>query len=242
MVNIEGATRKYEAWLRRQTKVVGKDLETKHEHMDSEAFTFLRATFYRWAQVWPETCADLTSAPTVLPVGDLHVENFGTWRDSEGRLVWGINDFDEACRLPYTSDLVRLATSALLASSQKKLHSKPKGACEAILDGYSAAIESDGGPHVLAEHFWWLRDLAMNKRRDPVKFWKNLTRFRRINVPTDVAKLIGSALPGDGKDCWFVKRVSGEGSLGRQRFVGIVEWKGSYVAREAKALVPSAAA
>jgi len=36
----------------------------------------------------------------VLAVGDLHVENFGTWRDAEGRLIWGVNDFDEAWRLP----------------------------------------------------------------------------------------------------------------------------------------------
>ena len=44
-------------------------------------------------------------------VGDLHVENFGTWRDVEGRLVWGVNDFDEAYALPYTNDLVRLVAS-----------------------------------------------------------------------------------------------------------------------------------
>ena len=40
-------------------------------------------------------------------MGDLHVENFGTWLDSRERLVWGMNDFDEACELPFTSDLVR---------------------------------------------------------------------------------------------------------------------------------------
>ena len=50
----------------------------------------------------------------LLAVGDLHVENFGVWRDSQQRLVWGINDFDDACELPFTSDLVRLAASALL--------------------------------------------------------------------------------------------------------------------------------
>ena len=52
--------------------------------------------------------------PKVLAVGDLHIENFGTWRDSEGRLVWGVNDFDETWRLPYTQDLVRLTTSTLI--------------------------------------------------------------------------------------------------------------------------------
>jgi len=44
----------------------------------------------------------------VLAVGDLDLENFGTWCDSLGRLAWGINDFDEAFPLPYTHDLVRL--------------------------------------------------------------------------------------------------------------------------------------
>ena len=39
-------------------------------------------------------------------VGDLHVENYGTWRDAEGRLVCGNNDFDETCPLPYTNDVV----------------------------------------------------------------------------------------------------------------------------------------
>ena len=31
---------------------------------------------YRWAQVWPQVCADLALAPVVLAVGDLHVTNF----------------------------------------------------------------------------------------------------------------------------------------------------------------------
>ena len=39
-------------------------------------FPFFRATFYRWAQLYPEVCADCADAPEVLAVGDLHVENF----------------------------------------------------------------------------------------------------------------------------------------------------------------------
>src|SRR6266566_9503714 len=83
--------------------------------MAEAEFPFFRATFYRWLQLWPELCGHLAKAPAVLGIGDLHVENFGTWRDIEGRLIWGINDFDEATSLPYTCDLVRLATSAYLA-------------------------------------------------------------------------------------------------------------------------------
>jgi len=42
--------------------------------MKESVFAFLRATFYRWTQVWPEVCPDLVSATTVLAIGDLHVK------------------------------------------------------------------------------------------------------------------------------------------------------------------------
>src|SRR5947209_7133334 len=112
---IAQATSKYEAWLGRHLRLLPEDLELKHERMRLGPFPFLRATFYRWAQTWAGICGQATPGPMVLAIGDLHLENFGTWRDAEGRLVWGINDFDEAWALPYTNDLIRLATSALIA-------------------------------------------------------------------------------------------------------------------------------
>ncbi|HWW88444.1 MAG TPA: DUF2252 family protein, partial [Vicinamibacterales bacterium] len=109
-MEIHDVTRSFERWLRRQTRIVAADLKLKHRRFHESPFVFLRGTFYRWIQQWPEACSDIADAPQVLAVGDLHVENFGTWRDAESRLVWGINDVDEAWRLPYTQDLTRLAT------------------------------------------------------------------------------------------------------------------------------------
>src|SRR6202140_3358031 len=114
-MNIVKETHRFEEGLGRHTTLVKPDLRLKHQRMAEAVFPFLRATFYLWMQIWPEVCPDLAKAPGVLGVGDLHVENFGTWRDVEGRLIWGVNDFDEAAVLPYTNDLVRLAASALLA-------------------------------------------------------------------------------------------------------------------------------
>ena len=105
----------FETWLRSQCAVVEDDLAYKHERMKKNAFIFLRATFFRWARQIEKLCPDLGTAPRALCVGDAHVENFGTWRDAEGRLVWGVNDFDEAATMPYPFDLVRLATSVRLA-------------------------------------------------------------------------------------------------------------------------------
>ena len=110
-MNIQQATMSYERWMRSHTKVIESDLRSKHEQMRSDLFMFFRGTFYRWTQLSPEICGDLNRAPTVISVGDLHVNSFGTWRDAEGRMAWGVDDFDDSYPLPYTSDLVRLAAS-----------------------------------------------------------------------------------------------------------------------------------
>src|SRR5207302_9072134 len=95
-VTFRQATAGYEAWLGKHLTLLRPGLNLKHEAMRSSRFRFLRATYYRWAQIFPEVCGELNSALKVVAVGDLHVENFGTWRDVEGRLIWGVNDFDEA--------------------------------------------------------------------------------------------------------------------------------------------------
>ena len=118
-MDIIKATKAYEAWLGERIPLLDADLRLKHQRMAQSPFPFLRATFYRWVQLWPQVCPELATAPAVLGVGDLHVENFGTWRDSEGRLIWGVNDFDEVALIPYTNDLVRLAVSAKLAIARE---------------------------------------------------------------------------------------------------------------------------
>jgi uncharacterized protein (DUF2252 family) len=92
-MDVKLATKAYEVWLSKKIPLIEADLKLKHQRMAEDVFQFLRATFYRWAQLWPEACPELVSLPSVLGVGDLHVENFGTWRDWEGRLIWGVNDF-----------------------------------------------------------------------------------------------------------------------------------------------------
>jgi hypothetical protein len=241
-MTIHEATRKYEAWLGGHTPLAKADLVFKHREMAGGLFPFLRATFYRWLQLWPAVCSDLARAPSVLAVGDLHVENFGTWRDSEGRLIWGINDFDEAYRMPYTVDLVRLAVSARLAIKGDHLAIMAKGACDAILEGYHAGLKSGGRPFVLSEEHVWLRKIAAGKERDPVLFWKKMTALKPATgpVPVSAVKAIEHLMPEPGLSYRLVRRVSGLGSLGRQRFVALADWRGGQVAREAKALVPSA--
>jgi hypothetical protein len=241
-MNIQQATEAYEAWLASRIKVIPADVELKHQRMAENPFPFLRATFYRWVQRWSEVCPDLAAAPMVLSVGDLHIENFGTWRDAEGRLIWGINDFDEAYAMPYTNDLVRLATSAILAIHVNHLFLDPEDACDAILAGYCEMLDQGGCPFVLSHRHHWLRDLAFSNLRDPVAFWDKFDKLPATTetITPEVIAALERCLPEKGISCKVVHRIAGLGSLGRQRFVALADWRGGLIAREAKALTVSA--
>lgn len=239
-MTIVAATKAYESWMRARITVLDRDLALKHQRMRESAFPFLRGTFYRWSVLYREVCPDLASAPTLLAVGDLHIENFGTWRDAEGRLIWGINDFDEACPMPYTIDLVRLATSALLAKRDEALSIGARKAAAAILTGYRRAIDSGTGrAFVLEERHPELRAMATGEERDPVRFWAKMSGFRTANPPREVRGLIARGLPEDCRPPRYVHRIAGLGSLGRPRYVGIGQSDGGLVAREAKAMLPA---
>src|SRR5260370_36240404 len=86
---------------------------------------------------------------TGVAVGDLHIQNFGRWRDGRGRLIWGVNDYDEVATLSFALDLVRLATSAELASEiSPDCELTLSEICEAIRDRYIAGLEGAGVPCV----------------------------------------------------------------------------------------------
>jgi len=59
MRSILESTCAFEAWMRKRTDVSGKLLKSKHRKMGAGAFPFLRATFYRWVEQWPEVCPRL---------------------------------------------------------------------------------------------------------------------------------------------------------------------------------------
>jgi uncharacterized protein (DUF2252 family) len=241
-MRIKKATKKYESWLARNIALVPADLELKHLRMGEAPFPFLRSTFYRWAQVWPGACPDLAKAPRVLSAGDLHVENFGTWRDAEGRLIWGVNDFDEAFPMAYTNDLVRLAVSAHLAIDASHLSLTTQTACKSILAGYREGLEAGGRPFVLEENHKWLREAATGELRDPVHFWGKMNALPTVRgeIAKGARKALEESLPEHGLAYHVAHRVAGLGSLGRERYVAIADWGGGRVAREAKAMLPSA--
>lgn len=237
---IVGATIDYERWLHERVDVVKDDLDEKHRQMTGSLFAFLRATFYRWGPLWLEVCSDLADTPRLLAVGDLHVENFGTWRDKEGRLVWGVNDFDEVAELPYGLDLVRLVTSAILAKHENELAIDANSIAAAVLDGYAQALRDGGKPFILEEDHANLREMALGAERDPVRFWSKLKKADPSTPSKHIQRLLHRSLPNGSEKVAYSHRIAGVGSLGRPRYVATACCEGGLVAREAKAWLPSA--
>jgi len=237
MTTIQQSTRAYEQWLKRQLRgdIVAADIASKHKKMRDSAFVFLRATYWRWAETILEICPEIGAAPAVLAVGDIHLENYGTWRDAEGRLAWGVNDFDEAAEMPYALDLLRLATSATLAGT-----TSAAAACDAILDGYAQGLRAPM-PISLDRDYPLLRRIVEVSEKEREKFFTKITGATTKTAPPRYRSAILKAMPAAGLEIRTARRMdAGAGSLGRPRWIGIAGWRGSPVVREAKALVMSA--
>jgi hypothetical protein len=239
MIPFARSKARYEGWLRKELgkDFVAADLADKNRVMKDSAFVFLRGTYWRWAELILETCPGLASAPAVLAVGDIHLENFGTWADAEGRLVWGVNDFDEAARMPFAIDLVRLATSAALASDSRK--SDLARVSAAILAGYRSGLTAPR-PVILDRDWKWLRSEVVVSDEARQKFWKKIAGRKPERAPPRFVKALRAAMPEPGLKFDTARRVAGTGSLGRPRWLGVAEWRGAPVVREAKALLTSA--
>ena len=217
--------------------------------MRANAFSFLRGTCHLFHQRMHEQ--KLTQqGPSAWLCGDLHLENFGTYLGDDGRTYFDINDFDEAILAPFSWDILRLATSILVAAPTLGLkNGAGKDQARQLVERYYAEL-SQGKPR------WIERKTADGpvgdlidslKKRDPVKFLNKRAPLvegaRSLTVdgiktlalqPEDRAKLAAffnglakSSAPS--KAMGFIdaaRRVAGTGSLGVTRFVILTQGSG----------------
>src|ERR1044072_9321554 len=96
---------------------------TKFRKMAADPFAFYRGSacvFYADIVNREDRWADERTSRVWIQ-GDLHAENFGTHMGGPGKLIFDVNDFDEAFVGHFTWDLQRFAASVALMCWQKAL-------------------------------------------------------------------------------------------------------------------------
>ena len=131
--------------------------------------------------------------------GDLHAENFGTYMDSTGRLIFNVNDFDEAYVDPFTWDLKRFAASVALIGYAKALSDKQ---ITDLVRTYAAAYRER--VHALAtgaksdEVPPFTLDTAQGPLLDALRDARALTRFGLLESMTEIRDFERRFAPGGG--------------------------------------------
>lgn len=120
-------------------------LQMKLSAMQADPFVFLRGSCHLFYEDW-HTALNKLDSPKVWVCGDLHLENFGSFKAENGLAYFDLNDFDESALAPCLWEFTRLLTSLIVAQDTLKL--KPKQT-EALLESmtltYASAL-AEGKP------------------------------------------------------------------------------------------------
>ena len=224
-------------------------LAMKYAAMRRRAFTFLRGSCHLFYDRLPPDPL-LAQAPPAWCCGDLHLENFGSYKGDDRRAYFDINDFDEAALAPLSWDLLRFLTSVLVGAGEMGLQGREAHAlCLAFLDTYAATL-AGGTPGMLEKDTadGLVRSLLedVSKRSRPEFLDRRTERHgaqRRIRIDGKKALAADDAqrerveallaafaltqpAPSFFAPLDVARRIAGNGSLGLERYVILVHGKG----------------
>ncbi|MGW4205802.1 DUF2252 domain-containing protein [Streptomyces sp. NPDC004726] len=122
--------------------------------------------------------------------GDLHAENFGTYMDANGRLIFNVNDFDEAYVGPFTWDLKRFAASLALIGYTKALSDEQiselvriyAAAYRERIHALATGVRSGGSTELPP----FTLDTAEGPLLDALRDARSLTRFSLLDSMTEI--------------------------------------------------------
>lgn len=223
-------------------------LRRKFALLRADPYAFYRGTCHLFYETLPRH-AVLSAAPALLVCGDLHLENFGVHKGDNRLAYFDLSDFDEATLAPFTLDVLRLVSSIHVAAHLCLTTRQAQGLGELFIDGYRNWI-LDGKAR------WLERSTADGMVRDLLGKVTGRTRLQLLKARTVRTasgrrlRLNDRALPIDGarraeleafitrvgaergqrrfyRFLDAARRVAGKGSLGLERYVILVEGKGS---------------
>ena len=225
-------------------------LTLKFAAMRADPFAFFRATCPLFYSTLP-LARSLKVSPNVLACGDLHLENFGSYKGNNRLVYFDVVDFDESCVAPVAFELVRLLTSMLVGARPLNISaSTASKMVNHFVQCYAANV-------MAAKPRWVERSLATGPVRKLLQSLKGRHRcdlikqrtFRKsgkIRLLNDGKKSLAIAStdrthaesilaayastqrsPAFFEPIDIARRVAGSGSLGLERYVALVRGDGS---------------
>lgn len=148
----------------------------RHARMAASPFAFFRGSAGLMAF---DLSKQVETGVQVVISGDAHVNNFGLYASPERRLVFDLNDFDEAAPGPWEWDVKRLLTSAVLAAEENGLDEGDiAGIVRSGARSYRTALRDFAQMEALDRLYASVdsTDLAANVRDEGVKMLNKVTK------------------------------------------------------------------
>jgi uncharacterized protein (DUF2252 family) len=115
-------------------------VQLKYEAMAENVYRFYRGTCHLFYEDLAKT-AHLPPSPLTWICGDLHLENFGSYKGDNRLVYFDLNDFDESILAPASWELVRMLTSIFIAFENLDIEGKKAlNMAQMFLKNYSATL------------------------------------------------------------------------------------------------------
>jgi uncharacterized protein (DUF2252 family) len=118
-----------------------ESLKLKYERMAKDAFCFFRSTCHLFYEDLSKE-KSLPASPLTWISGDLHIENFGSFKGDNRLVYFDLNDFEEAILAPATWEIIRIITSIDIAFDSLKIDDeKADDMIEQFLNTYTTTLQ-----------------------------------------------------------------------------------------------------
>ena len=130
----------YERLLAFNEGLLPEKVQLKYEAMAENAFRFFRGTCHLFYEDLA-AAEPLPLSPLAWICGDLHIENFGSYKGDNKLVYFDLNDFDEALLAPASYEVVRMVCSIFIAFDNLKIEQeKALNMARLFLKTYSATL------------------------------------------------------------------------------------------------------
>jgi uncharacterized protein (DUF2252 family) len=241
-------------------------VQLKYQFMSENMFRFYRGTAHLFYEDLAKE-ASFPSSPLTWISGDLHLENFGTYKGDNRLVYFDLNDFDEAILAPAAWELARTITSILVASrSQHIEEEKALRMAKLFLKTYSCTLRNEKAKYIESKTAKgivcdFLKSVASRRNKDILnkrtikkkdKLIILLDDVRHLKIEKPLKKALTQHLtewltnnsdsPYHFKVEDAVFRIAGTGSVGVQRYAFLLKSSntpGKYLLLDMKQAVPS---